>query len=633
MSWKDRESGIWQLYPSIGRFVLGYNSTMTGAESPNQTSNEKQNLRAAGYMLAAVLAYSLTPVFIHAGESHQSPFMYSAIRTLTGGIGIIVFLIVFYHRQLLDIDTWRAVGKNWRRWSLLGVLVSLFDQAVLGWSLKYIDVSIAGVLFGTWTIWVIILTGQIFKGENRYEVVSVFAWICILMGFAGLGFVIFSQTGGVNSEGNAISPPDIILGVFFALLAAGIAALASAGSIRWSITVLKDVPEQKRGQTEEDIKKMELFFGLVGIAIASIPGIIIGVSWGIWGAHNEIIKTDNMLFAAAQGLIAAVIGRICFRKANFTTTKLELNALTYATPVLGLIWLGMLGYINVPRIDWLVIGATGIIAANALLNFKAERRLAYQSLVVSLWVCGVVIYFRPIWGAPVFYESMTLVATLFILILSFRIDRLVRRTSEEDEMTMDIMQQISSFPKNMQNKLRNIDEADSPKKLKDAYDAFKRTLEEEHPEKAPPESDKELAALMRKVNNLAHSKQQGANFGEQAVLWILGGICAGGLLAFMPEGITEKYGIGGFFLETVAFLIAATVIFLLFNIQDLQGDRSRQMIERESDTGDTRKSRAFTGIVFREIHDRVAEKWISIIFCVVIITTFAILFWRKWIPA
>ena len=56
------------------------------------------------------------------------------------------------------------------------------------------------------------------------------------MGFAGLGFVIFSQTGGINSEGNAISTPDIILGVFFALLAAGIAALASADSIRWSIT-------------------------------------------------------------------------------------------------------------------------------------------------------------------------------------------------------------------------------------------------------------------------------------------------------------------------------------------------------------------------------------------------------------
>ena len=54
------------------------------------------------------------------------------------------------------------------------------------------------------------------------------------------------------------------------------------------------------------------------------------------------------------------------------------------------------------------------------------------------------------------------------------------------------------------------------------------------------------------------------------------------------------------------------------------------MIERESDTGE---SRAFAGIVFREIHDRVAEKWISIIFCAGIVITFGVLFWFKWMPA
>ena len=621
---------------------------MTNTQPSNAERGDK-NFLAAGYMLVSVLLYALAPVFIHAGEAHQAPFMYNAVSTLFEGIGISIYLIVCYRHQLFDRVIWEIVRRNWRRLSLLGVMLSAFGYAIFGWSLKYIDVSVASVLFETWPIWMILLTGKMFHMENRYENINTFGWACLLMGFAGLSFVILSQTSDVVFGRENISSFYLFLGVLLALIAAGMGALRGGCSIRWGETSAKMKRRLAKMNTDDAIcretivlenasdqaqkkptKDLAMFFALLVTILASIPSVIIGVALGVWGGHNEIVEVDNMTIAASLGFFIWLPGLIFFRAANLITTKLEINAMAYATPIFTLAWLAMLEYINVPKTDWLIIGATGVVAANALLNFKAERRLAYQSLVVALWICGVAVYFRPIWNAPVFYESMTLVATMFILILSFRIDRLVRRTSEEDEMTMDIIQQISSFPKNMQNKLRDIDEATSPKKLKDAYDAFKRALKKEHSEKAPPEGDKEIAALMRKVNNLAHSKQQGANFGEQAVLWILGGICAGGLLAFMPEDITEKYGIGGFFLETVAFLIAATVIFLLFNIQDLQGDRSRQMIERESDTGE---SRAFAGIVFREIHDRVAEKWISIIFCAGIVITFGVLFWFKWMPA
>ena len=595
---------------------------MTGAQPLNNAERGEQNLRAAGFMLLAVLSYSLLPVFIHAGEGHKAPFMYNAVIALFGRIGISIYLIVFYRRQLFDHEIWRAVRLNWRKWSLLGVLLGAFDYAVFGWSLRYIDVSIATILHETWPIWMILLTGKMFQSEKRYENVNVFGWVCILMGFIGLGFVILSQTGYAVFGKENMSWLYLFLGVLFALVSAGMGALHGSCTIRWGADVMKDVSKHKQKEASEDLT---MFFIMIAMVLAGIPNIIISVGLSVWGGHNEIVEADNMIIAAIHGFFISVAAQIFFRKANLVTTKLEINALGYATPVFSLILLAMLGYINVPHIDWLVIGATGIIAANALLNFKAERRLAYQSLVVALWVCGVVVYFRSIWTAPVFYESMALVATMFVLILSFRIDRLVRRTSEEDGMTMDIMQQISSFPKNMQNKLRDLDEASSPKKLKDAYDSFKRALKEEY-----PGGGEKIAALMRKINSLAHSKQQGANFGEQAVLWILGGICTGGLLAFMPQDVTEAYGTGGFFLEMAAFLIAATVIFLLFNIQDLQSDRSSQMIERESDTGE---SRAFAGIVFREIHDRVTEKWISIIFCVGIVIIFASLLWHKWIPA
>ena len=102
----------------------------------------------------------------------------------------------------------------------------------------------------------------------------------------------------------------------------------------------------------------------------------------------------------------------------------------------------------------------------------------------------------------------------------------------------------------------------------------------------------------------------------------------------MPEGVTHpESGAGGFFLEMAAFLVTATVIFLLFNIQDLQKDRKHQILRTKSDTEDLNEKNKHEGLVFREDQDRTAARRISVVFCVGIVATFAVLFWLKWMPA
>ena len=597
---------------------------MTDAKPLINAGRGSRNLRAAGYMLAAVLLYSLLPVFITWGEGYKAPFMYNAVSTLFTSIGISVYLIVFYRHQLFDREIWRVACRNWQRWSLLGVLLGTFNYAVFGWSLRYIDVSVAAVLFETWPLWMILLTGIMFQGEHRYENVNAFGWICILMGFTGLGFVILSQTGDVVFGKENISFFYLFLGVLFALIAAGMVGLNGSCSIRWGTTVMKDISDHKQKEYGKDLT---MLFVLIATLFASIPGIIIGVALSVLGEHNEVVETDNMIIAALSGFFVLFPGRIFFRLANLTTTKLEINTIAYGTPVFTLICLAILEYINVPRTDWLIIGTLGIVAANALLNFKAERRLAYQSLVVALWVCGVVVYFRSFFHAPVFYETVAVVTTMFILILSFRVDRLVRRTSDEDKLTLEIWQKISSLPEYLQDRLCEIDEAQTAKKLGEAHKEFRNSLKKECAD------DKEFSDIMQQANILAHSKQQGDNFGEHAVLWILGGISAGGLLFFMPEGVNPESGAGGFFLEMAAFLVSATVIFLLFNIEDLQKDRKHQILRTKSDTEDPDEKNKYEGLVFREDQDRTAARRISVVFCVSIVITFGILFWFKWMPA
>ena len=598
---------------------------MMNTKPLNNAGRGERNMRAAGYMLVSVLFFALAPVLIIWGEGHKAPFMYNAVRTLFACIGILIFLVVFYHRQLFDREILQAVSRNWRSWSLLGISVGFFDYAVFSWSLKYIDVSVASVLYETWPLLMILLIGVIFKGENRYEKVGSSGWVFLLMGFAGLVFVILSQTDDTTLKIENTSLFSILFGALLALTAAIMGAIVGGCSIRWGATVLHDIPDHKQKETDRDLT---VLFVLIGILLANIPGIIIGVAMGAWGGHNEIVEVDNMIIAAILGFFILTTAIISFRMANLITTKLEINAMAYATPIFALAYLAILGYINVPKTNWLIIGSIGVVAANALLNFKAERRLAYQSLVVSLWVCGVVVYFRSFFHAPVFYETVAVVSTMFILILSFRIDRLVRRTSDEDELTLEIWQKISSLPAYLQDKLCEIDEAGSAKKLGEAYKDFRNSLKKECADNKENFSD-----IMQQVNILAHSKQQGDNFGEHAVLWILGGIIVGGLWFFMPEDIIHpESGAGGFFLEMVAFLITATVIFLLFNIQDLQKDRRHQVLRTKSDAEAPDEKHNQQGLVFREDQDRTAARIISIVFCVGIVITFGILFWFKWIP-
>ena len=585
---------------------------------PSNTERGARNFRAAGYMLLAVVVASLAPVFFHVGKASQYPYVFNAISKLSQCVGLILFLLVLYNRELFDREIWRAVRKNLRSWVMFAILMGTFDYAYFGWSLKFIDISVATILYETWPLWAILLIKKMFEKEYRYESIDRFGWICILMAFGGLGFVIVSQTGELTLDGETVSKNDFIFGISLALISAGLSALLGY-TLKWGVNVMDSVPKLKDSK-----KDMALFFSLIGIMAAFTVSAVIQASFGVF-VNNEIIETDNAVYPFVFGLLMS-IGVVYFRKALFTTTKLEINAMSYATPIFSLIWLGMLGYINAPRADWLVIGAMGVVAANTLLNFKAERRLAYQSLVVALWVCGVVVYFRSFWHAHVFYETVAVVTTMFILILSFRVDRLVRRTSDEDKLTLEIWQKISSLPKYLQDKLCEIDEAQTPKKLGEAHKDFHDSLKKECADK------KEFSDIMQQVNILSHSKQQGDNFGEHAVLWILGGISVGGLWFFIPEGVNAESGAGGFFLEIAAFLVSATVIFLLFNIQDLQQDRKHQMLRTKSDTESPDETNKYEGLVFREDQDRIAARRISIVFCVGIVATFGILFWLKWMP-
>ena len=76
-----------------------------------------------------------------------------------------------------------------------------------------------------------------------------------------------------------------------------------------------------------------------------------------------------------------------------------------------------------------------------------------------------------------------------------------------------------------------------------------------------------------------HSKQQGINFGELTALFILTLITASGMLFLSP---VDAKGWEGFFVEMFVFLMSSTVLFLFFNILDLQKDRNHPILQNMS---------------------------------------------------
>ena len=76
-------------------------------------------------------------------------------------------------------------------------------------------------------------------------------------------------------------------------------------------------------------------------------------------------------------------GRILFRKANLIMDNLGINALAYASPVLSLVWLAVMGEIQVARLDLLLVGMGLILGANLFIHIPVGRWAALRQGLLS----------------------------------------------------------------------------------------------------------------------------------------------------------------------------------------------------------------------------------------------------------
>ena len=405
--------------------------------------------------------------------------------------------------------------------------------------------------------------------------------------------------------------------------------------MRWGVDLARSLPADKAPDPDNPL--FSLCCVLTGQGIANLIGAVLQGSIGF--ASGESITLESAAIALGTGAVVASIGRTAMRMANLTTTNLGINAMTYAVPVVSLVWLLLFDQTEVLRLDYLVIGAVAIVTTSLLISFEAEIRFGFKALILALWGAGTLVYLRDgvfeqlriadwVWPGGIYVGALTLSATVFTLLFSFRTTRLAARTQDEDNRifalfaSVDLLARRGLIDPGVRTHLLDVDGSHDPEALQAAY---RKTLAHITDAKVADISAEDMELLVQaesQLNTVVHSRRHGIELGELFALMIFGGITVLLALASRPE----VSGWIAFLTEGFTALFASVIVFFMVHVWDMHGDRATRILERQPDGEQY-------GVVFRDLRNRRFEQGTSIVVGLGIITVYIVLFWHKWLTA
>ena len=587
-------------------------------ESPDSRHNALPLL----YMTISVVASSSGPVLFKLGGAEGAPFLFTGIWQASAGLGMGAIILLFNRRLLLSREVLDDILYHCGTARVLVSMVGHCGYVLFALGLVFVDASIAAILYANRTLFLMLLLSTLFfdkgKGvdDQRFDRLPTRIWIFVVVALAGVALVILSQNNiaePILEIRNGFVGPGTLIGASFVLLSAVCVAALRACVLKTGTLLAEKHSDTKNRRAREVL--FATVVTCVGLVIAGVVLCAVGL------ARSETLSLHQTPYAVMGALFVNAVGVTALKAANLTTRNLGVNAFAYATPLIALIWLWIFSTLDVPHLDYLIIGGMGVVAANLLINTRADKRIAYNALVVSLWVFGSVVWFT---GEYLTNVSLTtdvpleLPVTMFILVLAFRVDRLVRRTSQEEEWMFEALHKLEflSAKKRVDDRVGNlllkIDKS-RPSALNGVYESLIVHFPTPQQKAGMDKSDADdVTHVQHLVDNLVHSRQQGGNFGELIAIAIAGGLIVIGLLFFREREI---------FSDIAAFLLSSVVVFLLFNIVDLQNDRSDPILRKRADGRHTVK--------FDNEGGRKNQQRIAVVTSLVMVSVFVCMFWWR----
>ncbi|MCQ3804157.1 MAG: hypothetical protein OXC98_12800 [bacterium] len=379
----------------------------------------ERNRTAATYLLIAVTAISVLPLAMVVVGAPDSPFLFGAFLSAGTSVGALGFLRAKYGSRLRDPAIRALIRKNLVSWPIFFILLGSFEFTFFAWSTQFIDATIATILWGCWPIIFVFLLQRVFSGREarpaRYRKITPSLVTLMVFSLIGLAYVVLAQSSG--QSGMDWTADSSYLGFALALLS-GIFITFNIFTFSWATDLARQANTRRDPRDSHD---MELFFITVVVCISN--AFTAPVKAGFSLVASEQIQLDVIVMALVIGGTIRVGSSILWRKANLMTHTLGINALGYAEPLFGVLWLALFWEVDISRVDYLIIGTCAIIASNVLINSEVEISRGLKSAILAMWATGAVVYFRdagPLWSSGRFFGILALLAGAFTLLLGVR---------------------------------------------------------------------------------------------------------------------------------------------------------------------------------------------------------------------
>ena len=632
------------------------------------TAQASSNRIALGYILIAVVSYALIPAVIEYIGGKELPFFFVAAWRAGVAAGCVGILIAFYLPLWLNrynwgrfkyylstsetkavdwrfpvinlhiqVDELRIPLVNWKipgdfiDWRVLLTILGNCEYALFAWALQYIDITMATIVFQSWPIFFLILSALLLRENIRHlhnGKTALSLLLLVSLGIIGFAFIVFSQSGEIGQLGNV---SRLVTGL---VLVAGAMALGNlkAFGIDWG----RRLGNQLSGSLTGLGTSPAMFFVLVSFLISSLGAAVVGIVVGLGRAETLDMEILGMAFLG--GLVVNGTAGIMWRKANMADDDIGFNALGYAIPVVAILFLLLFGMAGVSRVDYLIIGVTAIVVANLLINFEAEVRWSFEALILALGGCGTLVYFREellelagvpnwTWSGDGYFGSIAMAATVFTLLLAFRVARLVTRTGDEENRTFSILRKLDRLVRRgviageVRQCIMDIDETNNQAKLKDHYLKTRKYIADANP---LDDSDRQaLNDAEAELDTLVRSKQVSPVLGEIFALLVFAGITIFLTIFTKP---TEPEGWIRMLIDLFAMLVSSVIIFLMIYSIDLDRERDAHKLEKTAGAETDEYL-----LVFPDTERRLFDQWLSVAVGVIIILVYAGLMAHKWV--
>ena len=296
------------------------------------------------------------------------------------------------------------------------------------------------------------------------------------------------------------------------------------------------------------------------------------------------------------------------------------------------------------RLEYFILGFTTIVIASLFIQFRTDIKWSYEALILALGGCGTFVYFRddlldldPVlgkgqwtWTGDGYFGAIALVATVFTLLLAFRVARLVTRSTDEENRTFSLLRKVERLNGEdgfidckVLSCILDIDKTNDQAKLKTIYGEIRGHFNcaKAHPGFQSGSNRQALSEVEAELDMLVSSKQTTSALGEVFALLVFAGVTVSLALFTVPSESNPWIRL---LIDLFAMLVSSVVIFLVIYSVDLERHRDDYKIE-----GPTNENADYS-LRFTNTEQRLAEQCIAFIGGAVVIVVYATLLADKW---